>query len=186
MGSLKTYSISSDVALGVIDSNKLNAELSASPHITNFHGLDILGDDLKVLGDSFVSESGCNDVIYDHVATTLDEYKVARKALIDKRTYELVREGFTYDTDKVFSMSQWAQINMTTLQIDKANISYPKTWNTIDNLDSYDITDATDAQAFYDTAQTHKNSHLATGKTLRVSIAAAVDVAAVDAIVDAR
>jgi len=115
---------------------------------------------------------------------TLTELKVYRYAEIDNNTGKLVGNGFTY-ASKQFSLSQNAQINISALDHtrDDVALTYPITYNTIDDLDTYSVIDATDLHTMYLTALATKKAMIDSGSTLKQST---VDIAAVNAIIDNR
>ena len=57
---------------------------------------------------------------------------------------------------------------------------------TLDDADTYSITDATDAKAFAKAAADQKKTHLLSGKDLKKSLNDATTKAALDAVVDSR
>ena len=83
MGLLKTYNISTDVDEGEVSPVELSNEILDSGYITNFNGLIITEDNLEVLGDSFINESGVDSIVSGHeiavvtelVNSTLSDYK---------------------------------------------------------------------------------------------------------------
>lgn len=117
----------------------------------------------------------------------LGDYKLLRYNEIDERTYELISEGFTY-AGKIFSLSENAQTNILALDNTKDDpaLAYPIVYNTIDDLDTYNVADATDLHNMYLTALATKKGHLDSGTSLKQQIRDAVDEAAVDAIIDNR
>jgi hypothetical protein len=117
----------------------------------------------------------------------LAEVKDSRYTDIDIRTGELISQGFTYAT-KVFSLSQNAQINILGLDNAKDDpaMVYPIEYNTIDDLDSYNVVDATDVHNMYLTALATKKAHVDSGTALKQQIRDAVDIPAVNAILDNR
>lgn len=117
--------------------------------------------------------------------TILSELKEFRYDQIDQRTGELISAGYTYAT-KQFSLSQNAQLNLTGADNARTDLTYPVTWNSIDDTDTYDVTDATDLHNMYLTALGTKKAHLDSGTALKDQIRAAVDIPAVDAVVDNR
>jgi len=117
----------------------------------------------------------------------LAQLKAYRYSEIDNKTGELVGNGFTYAA-KVFSLSQNAQINILGLdnsRLDPA-IVYPIEYNTIDDLDSYNVVDADDLHAMYLTALGTKKAVIDSGTVIKDQIRTAIDIAAVNAIVDNR
>ena len=117
----------------------------------------------------------------------LEEYKTCRYKEIDDRTGQLVLNGFSY-ASKVFSLSINAQINIEALNSSRNNpaLTYPISYSTLDDGAHYDVVDATDLHNMYLTALATKKSHVDTGTALKDSIPAAVDEAAVSAVIDNR
>lgn len=67
MALLKTYSVASDITAQAVDCGALHDELASSGHVTNLANVALFGaDELRVYGDSFVSESGCDTVVLNH------------------------------------------------------------------------------------------------------------------------
>ena len=118
--------------------------------------------------------------------TTLVGKKVFRVDEVNTRTGVLVAEGFTYDTDKTFSLSATAQSNLHGLRADAALLPYPYSWNTIDDLDEYDIADEADALAFYGAAFGTVAAHRGGGTVLKQAIRAATTMEELDAVIDER
>jgi len=119
--------------------------------------------------------------------TDLSQLKAYRYMLIDQKTGELISNGFVYAT-LTFSLSQNAQINILALDEtrDDPALTYPIVYNTIDDLDSYDVVDATDLHTMYLTALATKKGVMDSGTALKQQIRDAVDIAAVNAIEDNR
>lgn len=118
---------------------------------------------------------------------TLEEYKQIRYNEIDCKSGELISQGFTYQS-KVFSLSQNAQINLLALDETRNDpaLTYPIVYNTIDDVDTYNVTDATDLHNMYLTALATKKGILDSGTTLKTSIRNATTEAEVDAVIDNR
>ena len=117
----------------------------------------------------------------------LTELKQWRYDQIDARTGELIKQGFQHQ-GKTFSLSQNAQINILGLDNAKDDpaMAYPIKYNTIDDLDSYDVVDAADVHTMYMAALGTKKAHVDSGTALKQQVRDAVDIAAVNAIVDNR
>jgi hypothetical protein len=118
---------------------------------------------------------------------TLANYKQLRYNEIDKRTGELILQGYVYSS-KTFSLSETAQTNILALDNtrDDPALTYPITYNTIDDLDTYSVVDSTDLHNMYLTALATKKSHLDSGTVLKQQVRDAVDKAAVDLVIDNR
>jgi hypothetical protein len=117
----------------------------------------------------------------------LADYKNLKHNAIDRRTGELIEGGYVYST-KTFSFSPNAQINIVALFATKDNpaLIYPIKYNTIDDLDTYDIANAADLEGMYLTALGTKKAHLDSGTVFKDAVRAAVDEAGVDAVIDNR
>ena len=118
---------------------------------------------------------------------TLEQYKEMRYKEIDTRTAEIITQGFTYQ-NKVFSLSQNAQINILAINETREDpaLSYPIIYNTIDDLDSYSVTDATDLHNMYLTALGTKKGVVDSGTALKDSVRIAVNETEVELIIDNR
>lgn len=185
MALLKTYSIANDTASGEVDINKLNSEIQTAGHVNGYNNINIVGDNIEVYGDTFADEVANDSIVSAHEKYTLDEYKQKKYYQIDTKTEELIQQGFVYAT-KTFSLSELAQINLLGLKMNKDVITYPLTWATIDDSDSYDIADATDAENFHLASLNTKMGHLNSGNALKAQVIAATDKAGVDAVTDNR
>lgn len=131
---------------------------------------------------------------FDHTTSTLvenlDEIKTAKYAEIDKRTRELIQQGFEFPaaSGNFFSLSRAAQSNLHKLQLlkdDPATV-YPRIWTRKNDSGIHSIPGATGANAFYTKAVGTIDGHRDSGRTLKDSVRAAVDAAAVAAIIDTR
>jgi len=118
--------------------------------------------------------------------STLEQVKLDACAAVDRRTGELIAAGFTYDST-LFSLSEVAQINWVGLKVSDQNamITYPFGVTTKDDSE-YLIQNTSDLSDFFIAGVGVKIGHLQTGRALKVSIKAAVDEAAVAAVVDNR
>lgn len=118
---------------------------------------------------------------------TLDELKSYRCKEIDIKTGELISNGFTYQS-KQFSLSQSAQANLLGLEISKDDpaITYPITYNTIDDIDTYDVVDSADIHSMYLTALGTKKGVIDSGTALKSQIRAATTIDEVNSVIDNR
>ena len=66
MAKLKTYSIATDIASGVCDTDRLHATIKAGTAITNFEGIVMQGDVLDIYGDILADESVLDTLILAH------------------------------------------------------------------------------------------------------------------------
>jgi len=66
MAILKTYTISTDTSNGQVHSDRIHKEILDSGYITNFDGVSIIGDFISIMGDSFINESGLDNLLSLH------------------------------------------------------------------------------------------------------------------------
>lgn len=120
-------------------------------------------------------------------ALDLNEYKAERYKEIDEKTEAKIKEGFAF-AGKVFSLSANAQTNILALDNtrDDPALSYPIEYSTIDDLDNYFVANSTDLHNMYLTALATKKAHVDSGTILKDNVRAAIDEAAVAAIIDNR
>jgi hypothetical protein len=191
MGLLKTYIISVDISDGSINNPKrLNNEINLSGFVDNFLNIviDKKLDRLYVYGLSLTDESALDNLVLNHESETLDELKERRFSEIDKKTEDLIIEGFEYpaSSGKIFSLSEHAQINILALDNTRDELTYPVHYTTKDELQEYDVVDSTDMHNMYLTALVTKKTHLDSGTSLKNQIVAAVDKNEVNLVVDNR
>lgn len=116
---------------------------------------------------------------------SLAQLKEYRYTEIDNKTGELISQGYTYN-GIVFSMSANAQSNLLGTYSSKDLLSYPFAWNSKDDSSTYQIADATEMTTFFMTALATKKAHQDSGTTLKTEVRDAVDIAAVNLIIDNR
>jgi hypothetical protein len=104
---------------------------------------------------------------------------------IDIRTQELISEGFEFSL-KRFSLSAAAQNNFTSLYTIRDTVEYPVKINTIDDLDTHLLADATAVSDFYLAAIDTLRTLLDAGTALKDQVRAASNTAEVDAVNDTR
>ncbi len=117
----------------------------------------------------------------------LRNVKEDKSDAIDAKTERLISEGFIYAT-KRFSLSLSDQTTMAGMhQVkDDVALTYPISWNTIDNRDTYDIEDAADLDALYLACLGAIRTHLDSGTSLKGDVRASTTIAEVDAVVENR
>lgn len=123
-----------------------------------------------------------------HKATMpLEAAKDRKLTAIDRRSDELLTEGFVYDS-KTFSLSVKAQSKMMGMhQIrNDATVTYPIVWSTLDDGSSISLADAATVHSFVLAALGALRSVLDSGTTLKISVVAATTIVEVDAVVDTR
>lgn len=123
--------------------------------------------------------------IMERDSLSLPAYKKEKNLDIDLRSALLIEDGFTYQ-GKVFSLSTNAQINISALNQTRNDLTYPVTYNTIDDIDTYDVVDAADMNAMYMTALAAKKAVLDGGTSLKTQVRQATTKEEVDAVIDNR
>ncbi len=116
----------------------------------------------------------------------LANVKAAKIVEIDAKTTSLIGLGFTY-ASKQFSLSAEARDSVVGLMTIYISYSpWPLPWNTIDDLDKYEIVDSDDALAFCQAGYAGWTAPKLSGTALKDDVRAATTIAAVDAVVDNR
>lgn len=123
--------------------------------------------------------------IMERDSLSLPAYKKEKNLDIDLRSALLIEDGFTYQ-GKVFSLSTNAQINISALNQTRNDLTYPVTYNTIDDIDTYDVVDAADMNAMYMAALATKKAVLDGGTSLKTQVRQATTKEEVDAVIDNR
>ena len=123
--------------------------------------------------------------IMERDSLSLPEYKKEKNLDIDLRSALLIEDGFTYQ-GKAFSLSTNAQINISALNQTRNDLTYPVTYNTIDDTDTYDVVDAADMNAMYMAALAAKKAVLDGGTSLKTQVRQATTKEEVDAVIDNR
>lgn len=116
---------------------------------------------------------------------SLDANKRGRLAEVNAKSVELIGTGFAYG-GKQFSLSLEAQVNWTNVGLNSTLLTYPYVVATIDDTDSLSLANTAAAEAAYAAAVARKEGVLTGGTSLKSSINAAIDQAALDAVVDSR
>ena len=150
----------------------------------------VQGDKLKVYFKVELDQdqyNELNDLVTNHQSECVDHCKAKKYVEIDTRTEELISFGYTYQ-EKQFSLSANAQTNILALfsTRNEPEFSYPVRYNTIDDTDYYDITDATDLKNMYLTALATKKGHVDSGTALKDQVRAATTEEEIEAITDNR
>jgi len=168
-------------------SRDVEAAIPGEPFTVAVNGVDIEFDFTSALTAGQVTT--LDSTVSTHKAgfPDLQGHKDRKIAEIDQRTTELIGQGFVYAA-KNFSLSLPSQSKMVgTHQIkDNPALTYPLKWNTKNDDDKYDITDATDLGNFYLTGFGTIRAHLDSGTALKDSVRAATTVEEVAAVVDSR
>ena len=114
---------------------------------------------------------------------SLEQAQLSKIQAIDFRTVQLISVGFTYD-GKEFSLSTNAQVNWIGMKTLESLISWPL--NITTKKDNQHSLPQTELNTFVGTAKGVVQSHLDSGRALKVATNACTTVAEVDAIVDNR
>lgn len=70
MAILKTYTISTDITAGALNSMKLHKEIAATSHVTGFTGLGtIIADNFDILGTTLADETALDALVLAHTIT---------------------------------------------------------------------------------------------------------------------
>lgn len=180
--------------------NRNTLTLLSSVHTPNYPTEDwIVNPDLsavvsvptrywKIVGDVVSEMIQVEKDVVD--AAGLDALKASRYVEIDTKTASLIRVGFEYPASSgtIVSLSLEGQ-NSIHGAYSARNLSgfvYPVVWLSKDDTTSISLTDASEIEAFFFAAVETIRDHKDYGSTLKEQVRAAVDKAAVDAIVDTR
>ena len=190
MADLKTYSIKDDINVGKVELEMLDREIENGNVVVGYEGFRIKGDSLTIMGSELSSEPILDSIIQNHDAFGLKTHKNNKIDEIDIKTGELIALGFEFPSASGmrFSLSQSAQINISALYQSKDDpaITYPITYNTIDDLTTFAIPNAETLYGMYLTALATKKAHLDSGTALKNQVRAATTKAEVDLIIDNR
>jgi hypothetical protein len=118
------------------------------------------------------------------VPQNLSEYKELKNSIIDKRTKELIDQGFVFDS-VLFSTSETSQRNWMALDQFRNDLTFPFAVST-KNDGEYMIADANTTHSFTLTALGTIEYHYASGRALKQQVNEASSESEVDAIVDNR
>lgn len=113
--------------------------------------------------------------------------KGGRIEAIDKRTEELIKEGFDFG-GKIFSLSLESQANIHGIYTARAlpEVTYPIRWLTKDDLNYVDLEDADHVSDFFLAALGTIRARKDSGSALKEQVLAATTLAEVEAITDTR
>lgn len=152
-----------------------------------------LGESTTLPGENWVlmTEEELSDYLESHQTTysnwevniNLTENKKKRIKEVDRRTQEIISNGFTFDSNQ-FSLSIEAQINWSGLVTLESLLTWPMTITT--KVDGSYLLAQSDLLYFIGTGKTVITTTLDSGRTLKISINNATTQAELDAIVDSR
>ena len=182
MGTLKTYSITSDITGQAVNHDVLKQELKDSGDIVNFNGLCIRGDSIEVVGDSF-TEANVDAIILAHETVSLADNIGVRLAEVIAKTKILLAVGFTFDT-KQFPADAQSNFNYNLLKVNKTEFTFPKKVGCL-NGTTYSLI-SIDVDAFWTAGKDFVEPILDGNRDLVNSIVTATTQAELDAVVDNR
>jgi hypothetical protein len=118
---------------------------------------------------------------------TLEDAKHLKYNEINRKTEDIIGEGYVF-AGKTFSLSANGQTNILALEVtkDSPNLSYPVSFNTIDDSETFYIPDSETLHEMYLTALATKKSALDSGTDLKNLIKDATTIDEVDAVQDNR
>lgn len=121
--------------------------------------------------------------IMDTTTLTLSELKAYRITLVKIKTGQLIGGGFTFDA-KQFPADASANFNYNVMKVSKADFTFPKNIGTLTG-ETYALAEV-DVDSFWSTAKSFIEPILEGNRTLINDIAIAVDIDAVNLIIDNR
>ena len=144
-------------------------------------------DDVKANSVSIMQQ----DILYNDGTLkqlTLPNYKRLRFDEIDRKTGELISQGFEYPplSGNIFSFSVNAQSNLLGTYSAKDLLQYPFSWSLKDDSAVYQIANIAEMSNFFMTALGTKKAWQDSGTVLKQEIENAQTEAEVDAIIDNR
>jgi len=144
-------------------------------------------DTLRVGSDTVLKQDVKTNDEGSYVELSLDNYKHLKNSAIDIRTSELIGLGYTFAT-KQFSLSANAQTNILALFSTKDHpaLTYPISYNTLNDEETYYIANSASLEGMYLTALATKKGRLDSGTALKELVRLAINKAEVDAIIDNR
>jgi hypothetical protein len=152
-----------------------------------------LGDSITLPGENWVlmTDSEYQDYIttnqssYDTWFDTilLEEKKKIRIVEIDKRTQDIIAEGFEFDSHQ-FSLSLNAQINWSGLLTLQSMLTWPMAVTTFD--DNEYVLELSNLPSFIATGKAVILNAINTGRAIKVQVNAATTLEELNAIVDTR
>ncbi len=183
---MSEYTYQNSSVNGGVDTNRLFNEIISAGYQVSGVWFNQDGTIVTIQSDS--TQEQIDSVVSNHEGPdSLSRYKAIKYAAIDLRTDQLIASGFTY-SGKIFSLSAMAQTKvMGTHQVkDDPLMTYPIRWNTIDDNDYYEITDADDLHAFYLTCLGTYRTHVDAGTALKDQVREATSKDEVNELIDSR
>jgi hypothetical protein len=176
------YSINADIVSGSIDPDKLIAELVAANCVSDVPVIIIIGDSLSIQA-TITNETVFDATVRAHAAVSLSDLKANKILEIDARTYEIIGEGFTFDSHQ-FSLSPQSQTAWLGLISLQSLFTWPM--EITDNANgAYSLSQA-NVTAFVGTGIGVMNAAISSGRALKIQCNAATTQGELDAVVDTR
>lgn len=184
------YSTSYSIEKDSINFTFLLNQLEAEETIPDPEGIAFSKDGLSLIltfaDELSVEQTATLDaLIAAHDPQVLENLKVQRREEIDKRTRELVDEGFEFEGIK-FSASVESQARIMGCVIAGSNAPFPIRWMSKDDTTYFDVEDVATMLAFYATGLGTLKGKIDIGTNLKVAINAATTIDEVNAIIDTR
>ena len=119
---------------------------------------------------------------------TLPNYKLLRFDEIDRKTGELILQGFEFPpaSGNIFSFSPNAQSNLLGTYSARDLLTYPFGWSLKNDSFVYQIQDVAEMSSFFLTALATKKAWQDSGTVLKQEVESATDEAEVNAVIDNR
>jgi hypothetical protein len=125
-----------------------------------------------------------NAIRYPEPIIPFESLRNNRAEDVDRKTSEKIEEGFEFN-EKIFSLSEGAQLNWTGLYLRRDLIQYPFAISTIDSQIYY-LDDEISVKEFYIAYLTFVSQELEVGRQIRLSVLQATNQEELDAIRDSR
>lgn len=184
-----SYSVASDTLGGVLFEESLSDELSELELTVSISCVNTCAQEdwihIELDGDPSPEDAATiSAVVSSH---GLDAKKQSLCSQIDKRTDELIDEGFVYGLKK-YSCSLRSQAKAASIHQfkDDPDVTYPIKWNTRDNRGAGQIVSGADLEGFFKTALGTVRYHVDSGTALKDLVRSATTMQELDAIKDDR
>lgn len=184
------FNISYNIAKDSINFSLILEQLEEEVTIPDPEGIAFSSDGLSLVltfaEELSVEQAATLDaLIAAHDPQVLENLKVQRRKEIDKRTTEIVSEGFEFE-GITFSASVEAQARIMACVIAGAAAPFPIRWMSKDDTTYFDVEDVATMAAFYSTGLGTLKAKIDLGTDLKIQINAANSVEEVNSIVDPR
>lgn len=151
-----------------------------NPDLSNVQG--VAEKYWKIVNDEVVEMDQSEKDAVD--AAELAAYKKAKNLIIDAKTKELIESGITYN-NTLFSSSETAQNNWLAMDQLREELTYPFAVTTYDD-DEYEFQNADELHTFVLVGFGTIEPHYSSGRSLKMQVNAASNIAEVDAVQDNR